>query len=166
MATARPVAACTGTKQCWERGKKSCGVLIASYYSGPFSCNPHHRQPVHSVPKHGPCLSIVPQHKCHLQRLQRLQRLQSLQLVMFIDSGWTAVWLDLATGHPVPWWLWCRNAMCCYHLFMGRGDIRGHCYGDQATDLRPPSPAHCKYTAAAASKSIKTWSDQGSAQIL
>ena len=54
----------------------------------PFSCNPHHRHhhPVHSVPKHGPCLSIVPQHK------GRLQRLQSYQLAMFIDSGLECDW--------------------------------------------------------------------------
>ena len=147
VATARPTAACTGTKQCWERGgKKSCGVLIASYYSAHsavthttatlYTVSPNMALLINSTPTQG---ASSPQR--WLQRLQSLQL--ALQVVMFIDSGWTA--RVPGPGHWPPCAvmavMWCRNAMCCYHLFMGRGDIRGHCYGDQATDHRPPSPS-------------------------
>ena len=68
-----------------------------------------------------------------------VSRFSILQCLLTLDSSVTG------PGHWPPCAvmavMWCRNAMCCYHLFMGRGDIRGHCYGDQATDHRPPSPS-------------------------
>ena len=98
------MAACTGTKQCWERGKKSCGVLIASYYSAHSAVT--HTTTTTSLytvsPNMAPAYQLYPNTSaiCSGSSVCSVSKVSSLQCLLTVDG----LQCD---------WTWPLATLCC-----------------------------------------------------